>query len=60
GGSKRFQPGGYLKGGKVPKDPWGETYDYISPGAGGQPFEISSKGPDRQEGTDDDVKSSDE
>ena len=59
-GSKRFQPGGYLKGGKVPKDPWGEMYDYISPGASGQPFDISSKGPDRQEGTDDDVKSSDE
>ncbi len=59
GGAKRFQPGGYLKGGKVPKDPWGHEYDYISPGATGQPFEISSKGPDGQEGTDDDIKSTD-
>lgn len=59
-GSKRFQPGGYLKGGKVPKDPWGTEFEYVSPGATGQPFDIVSIGPDRQEGTDDDIKSTDE
>jgi len=54
-GAKRFQPGGYIK--KVPEDPWGQEYSYVSPGGQGHPFEISSNGPDRQEGTDDDIKS---
>ena len=56
-GAKRFQPGGYLKGGKVPDDSWNEPFSYLSPGTQGHPFEIVSKGPDREEGTDDDVKS---
>ncbi|MDO8527619.1 MAG: type II secretion system major pseudopilin GspG [Deltaproteobacteria bacterium] len=58
GDAKRFQPGGYLKGGKIPKDPWGKELSYISPGSQGQPYEIISSGPDKQEGTDDDIKSS--
>lgn len=58
--SKRFQPGGYLKGGKVPLDPWRHDFSYVSPGTQGHPYEITSSGPDGQEGTDDDIKSSEE
>ena len=29
---RNYPPGGYLKGGRVPKDPWGEPYQYESPG----------------------------
>lgn len=42
---------------KVPKDPWKKDYAYTSPGTEGNPFEISSPGPDKQEGTEDDIKS---
>lgn len=44
------------KGGKVPLDPWGEPYVYRYPGVqnkGG--YDIFSKGPDKTEGTADDV-----
>ena len=54
--AKRFQPGGYIK--KVPQDTWRHDYSYVSPGAQGHPYEVSSLGPDGQEGTDDDIKSS--
>ena len=46
-------PGGqkpYLKGGKLPKDPWGNEYAYINPGPGGNPYEIISYGADGQPG----------
>ena len=29
---REFPAGGYLKGGRVPDDPWGEPYQYESPG----------------------------
>ena len=45
-----YQEGGYLKGGKVPKDPWGNDYLYTSPGTQGNPYEIVSLGADGQEG----------
>ncbi len=53
-GSKPF-----LKEKDVPKDPWGEAYLYYNParGGGNAPYELASKGPDRQEGTEDDIKS---
>lgn len=41
--------GPYLKGNGVPKDPWGRIYVYRSPSQHG-PYEISSLGPDGQEG----------
>jgi general secretion pathway protein G len=28
-----YQPGGYLKGGQLPLDPWGNEFQYESPGA---------------------------
>ena len=40
---------GYLEGGKVPKDPWGNPYIYICPGLHGD-FDIISRGRDGVEG----------
>lgn len=54
-GLKALAQGEYIK--KVPKDPWKKDYFYSSPGAEGNPYEISSGGPDKQEGTEDDIKS---
>ena len=48
--------GPYLKENKVPLDPWGEPYQYQSPGARNKSsYDIWSKGPDKQSGTDDDI-----
>jgi general secretion pathway protein G len=41
--------GPYLKGGKVPNDPWGKLYIYRSPGEHGV-YDIISYGADGQEG----------
>jgi general secretion pathway protein G len=41
--------GPYLKGGAVPKDPWGNTYVYRSPGQHGA-IDIISYGADGQDG----------
>ena len=46
---KKWNPAGYLKKGKVPLDPWGGEYNYISPGSVG-PFDIYSFGADGREG----------
>lgn len=46
---KRWNPAGYLKKGKVPADPWGGEYQYISPGSTG-PYELYSLGADGSEG----------
>jgi general secretion pathway protein G len=35
---RNYPPGGYLKGGRVPLDPWGEPYHYESPGQHNQHF----------------------
>ena len=45
--AKNWNPEGYLK--KLPKDPWGNPYQYISPGAHGA-FDLYSWGVDGQEG----------
>ena len=53
-------PGGgpaYLKEKDVPKDPWAQEFMYFNPARGGSSgIEVVSKGPDKQEGTEDDVK----
>lgn len=41
--------GPYLKGGNVPRDPWGHRYVYRSPGQHG-PYDIVSLGSDGQQG----------
>jgi general secretion pathway protein G len=44
----------------VPLDPWGEPYKYRNPGKiDTSTFEILTFGPDKQEGTDDDMSSQD-
>ncbi|HPQ81229.1 MAG TPA: type II secretion system major pseudopilin GspG [bacterium] len=47
---KRYPPKGYLKGGKIPKDPFDCDYQYYSPGIQGHDYEIYSLGRDCQEG----------
>ncbi len=42
---KKWRAGGYLEKGKVPKDPWGNDYIYISPGLKGD-FDLLSYGAD--------------
>ncbi len=57
---KRYPSDGYLAGGSVPKDPWGNDYQYFSPGLNGNAAEIISLGADGQDGSDDnnaDIKS---
>ena len=39
---------------KLPKDAWENDFIYISPGVQ-RPFELRSLGPDRREGTEDDI-----
>jgi len=41
--------GPYWKKGTVPKDPWGNEYRYVAPGAKG-PYDIISYGADAKEG----------
>ena len=40
---------------KIPKDTWHEDYIYRFPGEHNKYYDIFSKGPDRQEGTEDDL-----
>jgi len=42
---KKWHQGGYLGKAKVPKDPWGNDYVYLSPGLKGD-FDITSYGAD--------------
>ncbi len=44
---RNWKVGGYLK--KVPKDPWGAEYVYLSPGSSG-PYDLSSYGSDSEQG----------
>ena len=46
--------GPYLKKKKIPKDPWGKDYVYVSPGVHNREgYDLSSHGPDGVEGKDD-------
>ena len=48
--------GPYVKGGKIPADPWGNAYVYASPGKNNQKgYDLSSVGPDGRSGTEDDI-----
>lgn len=48
---KHWREGGYLEKGRVPSDPWGNDYIYLSPGMHGH-FDLTSYGPDGQTGGD--------
>lgn len=45
----KWREGGYMKKGKVPKDPWGNDYIYLSPGSHSD-FDIISYGADGESG----------
>lgn len=48
---RRYRENGYLEQTKVPRDPWGNDYLYLCPGAHGD-FDIVSYGPDGLPGGD--------
>jgi general secretion pathway protein G len=52
---KHYPPDGYLEGGKVPVDAWGNSFVYLSPGRGGESYEIISYGSDGEPGGDGDA-----
>ncbi len=47
----QYRPGGYLKG--LPKDPWGNPYQYRFPGLNGRALDVYSLGADGQQGGED-------
>lgn len=51
---KKWTKGGYMEGRKIPLDPWGNPYVFVSPGSGGREVEIKSLGADGQEGGEED------
>ena len=48
--SKYWPEGGFIKGGQIPRDPWGNLYVYRSPGEQSKNFEILSNGADGKPG----------
>ncbi len=48
----KWREGGYLKPARIPKDPWGKDYVYLSPGSEGREYEIISYGSDKEPGGD--------
>jgi general secretion pathway protein G len=55
-GAQRWD-GPYLKKKQIPKDPWGNEFEYKTPNSG--EYELSSRGPDGNSGGGDDISSSD-
>lgn len=49
-----WRQGGYVK--TLPKDPWGNAYQYLSPGQHGE-YDVWSNGPDGVSGDSDDIGS---
>jgi general secretion pathway protein G len=49
---QKWREGGYLKPARIPKDPWGKDYVYISPGSEDREYEITSYGADGEPGGD--------
>jgi len=56
-GDERWKgPYAEMAGGKIPADPWGEPYQYRYPGIKNKTkYDLFSKGPDKIEGTEDDI-----
>ncbi len=51
----KWREGGYLEKGKVPLDPWGNNFVYLSPGLNGE-FDLSSYAKDGEAGGEGDGK----
>lgn len=47
---EHYPPEGYIESGKLPKDPWGHDYIFLSPGRNQEPYEIISYGSDGEPG----------
>ena len=47
----------YLKGCRLPKDPWNNDYVYISPGQHGEGYDLESYGKDGADGGEEDIES---
>jgi len=47
---QNWREGGYLVKSRLPKDPWGNDYMYVSPGTHNQDYDLYSLGKDGQEG----------
>jgi general secretion pathway protein G len=45
---KHWRPGGYIQ--RISKDPWGNDYQYVLPGAHGREYDLFSMGADGQPG----------
>ena len=59
---RNWNPEGYIKGNKLPLDPWDGEYVYMSPGEDNRPYELLSLGADARsggEGYSADISSSD-
>lgn len=55
---KNYDSAGYYNKKTIPQDPWNKPFIYVSPGkANPGTYDLSSSGPDRNEGTEDDIKS---
>jgi len=54
-----WEPGGYLETTEIPKDGWGNEFIYELYPESGKQFAIRSMGPDGEEGTEDDLLSTD-
>ena len=55
---KNYDPASYYSKKKLPDDPFGKPFVYISPGvANPNSYDLYSTGPDRIDGTADDIKS---
>ena len=55
---KGYPDGGYIKKKEIPQDPWSENYNYDANGSrSGFGYDLWSNGPDKEEGTEDDVTS---
>ncbi len=54
-----WEPGGYLETTELPPDGWGNEYKYERYPESGKEFVIRSFGPDGEEGTEDDLLSTD-
>ncbi len=49
-GIKGWKQGGYMEGNKLPTDPWGHPYIYLSPGVHGSDYDLVSFGKDGEFG----------
>ncbi len=54
-----WEPGGYLETTDLPLDGWNREFIYVRYTEGGKEFAIVSMGPDGEEGTEDDLLSTD-